>query len=450
MIKPFIARNIYEPLYSNFYRKDNRLAYYKFYKRVQWNTLDENKRIQAQRLCEIIKYASENIPYYRRIINNNKIPLSENTIFKNIKKIPILTKDIIKKEFNNLYKIQEGVKWNYNTSGGSTGEPAKFVQDYNYGAHSIAMVRLQDEWAGCLMGDTVIELWGSERELLKEKQHIKNRFSRWIKSIYSLNAFLMDEQKMKAYVHTINKKRPKMILAYAQSIHELAKFIEANSIKAYSPCSIITSAGVLYPPFRKTIERVFKCPVFNRYGSRETYSIACECEKHEGLHVSIFTHYIEILDSELEPCLEGETGEIYVTLLTNFTMPLIRYKIGDQAVYTERNCSCGRGLPLIKNIVGRSGCMIRTRKTVIDSTALTTSFYYFDSIKKYQFIQKEIDYILIKIVIDNLSLWQKDKGRLNSKLKKILGKDVTIVFDLVEDIKPSASGKYQYFLGELH
>jgi phenylacetate-CoA ligase len=353
MIKSFIARNIYEPLYCKFYTKDNRIDLYKQYKKMQWNHLQKNKKIQAQKLYELLKYVSENIPYYNKTIKKNNIEFSKETIFNDIKRFPVLTKEIIRKEFNNLNKIQNGVKWYYNTSGGSTGEPVKFIQDSIYDANSESIVRLNYEWAGYKLGDTFIKLWGSEKEIFEEKEKLRHMIANWFKSVSLLNSFLMDNKKMNYFIDTINNKKPILILAYVQSIFELAKFIKINNKKISSPNAIMTSAGILYPQFRKTIEDVFRCKVFNRYGSREVGDVACECNEHNGLHVNIFTHYIEILNKKMKPCKEGESGELYVTLLTNYTMPLIRYKIGDIAQYTDKKCACGRGMPLIKHIVGR-------------------------------------------------------------------------------------------------
>lgn len=452
MIKSFIARNIYEPLYVQFYRKDNRFKYYNFYKKSQWNTLEQNKKIQAKNLYELIKYASENIPYYKKVVKQNKINLSENTIFEDIKKFPILTKNILRKEFHYLHKFQKGVKWYYNTSGGSTGKPVRLIQDYDYGSRSSAMVKIQNEWAGCRYGDKLIQLWGSEKDILQQKEKMHHRFASWIKSIYLLNSFLMDEKKMQSYIRIINQRRPKMILAYAQSINELAKFIGFNEFKIFSPKSIMTSAGILYPEFRKTIEKVFKCPVFNRYGSREIGNIACECEKHEGLHISIFTHFIEILDKDLEPCKEGETGEIYITLLTNFTMPLVRYKIGDMAKYTEHVCSCGRGLPLIKDVVGRDTDVFKTKDGRIIQGEFFIHFigvvFNQGEIDKFQVIQEEYNLIKIKVVIKDEIKFHKNKVNIEKSIFKIMGKDCEIKWEIVKDIKPTKSGKYRCTIRE--
>jgi len=455
MIKAYFVRSIYEPLYSQIYRKDNRLKHYTNYKRYQWRSLEKNKDDQAQALYKLILYASKNIPYYRKVIKEHKIYFSKETIFDDIRKFPILTKDIIREEFKNLYKIIPGVRWYYNTSGGSTGEPIKLVQDFDYEARAEAMTRLQYEWAGFKLGETMIKLWGSERDILKEKEGFKHKFANWIKSTYLLNAFMMTEENMESYVFAINKRKPRLILAYVQSIYELARYIEKNNLKIFSPKAVMTSAGTLYPSFKDMIRKVFRCPVFNRYGSREVGNLACECKKQEGLHIDPFNHYIEILDKKLRPCKEGEIGEIYVTLLTNYSMPLIRYKIGDLAIPSKKMCSCGRGLPLIKNVVGRSNSMIKTNKGVFDSVAISALLYFFkegvpfQSFSKYQLTQKSKNKIILKVIIADFNLWKSEKERIKEKFRKVLGSEVEIIFKEVNEIPPLKSGKYSYILNEM-
>jgi len=454
MIKSFITTKIYEPLYYKFYRKDDTLKFYKLYKKEQWNSLENNKKIQAQQLYKLIKYATETIPYYKKLIQKNKIQISEKTIFDDIKKFPILTKDIIRKEFNNIHKKNK-TGWYYNTSGGSTGEPIKLIQDKHYWETSYAMTRLQYEWVNYRFGETQIKLWGSERDILKEKEHLKSKFANWIRSTYILNSFLMNEQMMKSHIEFINKKKPKLILAYVQSIYELSKFIKTNNIKTYTPNAIMTSAGTLYPENRKIITDAFKCPVFDRYGSREVGGIACECEKHTGLHISAFTHYVEVLNKKLEPCKEGEIGEIYITLLTNYTMPLIRYKIEDMGQYTNKKCECGRGLPLLKQIIGRNNSMIKTKKGTFDSVAISALLYFykdkipFQSFSKYQIIQENYKSIHFKIIIADEKLWELEKKRIEEKFAAVLGSDIKIIFEKVKTISPLKSGKYTYIINRI-
>jgi len=437
------------------WRGSKQLEYYNYLKKNQWNSLEKNIQIQKHLLYNNLKFSFNNIPYYKNL-NINPDSFREDTIFEDIKSVPFLTKKELREEFDNLYIVDSKLKRIYaNTSGGSTGEPTKFMQDNYYADWSAATKILFNEWAGRKIGDPLIKLWGSERDIFGQIESASHRLGNWVRNLKLLNSFRMTQEEMEKYVEEINLYKPKMILAYVQSIYELAKFAKENNIRVYSPLSIMTSAGVLYPEYRKLIEKVFNCPVFNRYGSREVGDMACDCNRHEGLHLNIFTHYIEIIDKKGKNCESGKMGEVVVTTLRNYTMPLIRFKIGDMAVLSNKQCSCGRGLPMIEKIVGRTNSMIRTNKGVFDSVAIETLLYFykenipFESFCKYQIIQNTKNNIELKVIVVNKQLWKKEKDKIRKKFKKVLGEDVSVLFKEVKNIEPSKSGKYMYVISEV-
>ena len=417
----------------------------------QYLPLDDLKQMQADKLKEILLYSYNNVPYYTHVLGEAEVVVDEKINLANLSKVPILTKDIIREHFDDLKcNDLDKRKWYLNTSGGSTGEPAKFIQDNTSWDSGMGGKWFFSTFAEKFPGDKEIKLWGSERDILKGSIGYKAKLKNMLFNRILLNSFKMSEEDMMQYVDVINMNKPIFIEAYIQSIYEFSKFITKNKLNIHSPKGIITSAGTLYPDQKKLIEEVFNTKVYNRYGSREVGDMACSCEKDEGLHLNVFDHYIEILNDNLEPCKPEEIGQVYVTTLNNYVMPLIRYKIGDMAVPADdEQCSCGRGLPLIKKVVGRAGSMIKTEKGVFDSTALTTAFYYFESIKEYQVVQKRMEYIVINIVLADDKLWKTEKILIENKLKKILGNSVTLDFQIVTEIKPSKSGKYLYFISEV-
>jgi len=436
-------------------RGSKQLYYYDTIKKCQWNSLEENIRLQKKQLYDMVTYSLTEIPYYRDLgIRMNSF--SEDSIFQDLRKLPFLTKEILRKEFDRLAHPAPDVKRVYtNSTGGSTGEPALFLQDDYYHDWSMASKILLDDWAGRSIGEPQISLWGSFSEILEQREALRHRLADWVRNVRILNVFRMNREDMQKYVDIINQYKPVLILAYVHSIYELAGFVESNGMHIHTPRSVMTSAGVLYEHQRETIERIFQCPVYNRYGSREVGDMACECEQHNGLHRNIFSHYIEVVDDEGEPCKPGERGHIVVTTLRNRTMPLLRYKIGDMAVASDRKCACGRGLPLIESVVGRSNSMIRTKKGVFDNVvvcALFTMDYKgnnYCSFSKYQVIQKKEDEFVIKIVVDKPEIWPQEKLQIIYSLHKVLGNDIKLCFEEVDRIEPLSSGKYAYIVSEL-
>ena len=434
---------------------NKRYKWLRFIKQNEFKSMKHNVDIQKDLLFNILKYSVNNVPYYQSVSKEENITLNRKNIFENIRKFPVLDKKILRNEFDNLTAENYDGKYFKNTSGGSTGEPAIFLQDRNYFEKGQACKLLFDSWVGKKGGEKKLKLWGSERDILKGGQGWKAKLKEEFLNVKLLNTFRMSEQDMMKFVKEINKFKPKLIEAYVQSIYEFAKFIKNRKIEIYSPEGVITSAGTLYPEMKKLIEEVFNCKVLNRYGSREVGDVACSCNKDRGLHINLFNNYVEILDDNLKPCTPGQMGKIYVTTLNNYSMPLIRYDIGDVAVPSDKICSCGRGLPLIESVKGRTNSIIKTKKGVFDSVAISALLYFykegvpFQSFSKYQIIQKSLNKIIFKVIIKDKQRWKDEKKIIKKKFMKTLGKDCKIRWEFVDEIKPTKSGKYQYIISEV-
>jgi len=446
-IGAYLRRNVVFPIYWKYIKHSNVLSCYKALRNYQWNTLEENKKIQRKKLYSLVTYASQNIPYYRGIIKEQNLRFSENTIFEDIKKFPLLTKDIIRNNFDKLYKFRDNTYY-LNTSGGSTGEPAIFYQDSNYFAWNTAAKILFDEWAGRMLGEPMVKLWGSLRDILKNGQGFKEYLRQQLSGVTILSSSRMAEKDMYKYMQRINMIKPYLIFAYTNSIDEFACFLQKHHLSIYSPQAVMTSAGVLYPEVRTRIEKVFLAPVFNRYGSREVGDIACNCKTSPGLHLIPDIHYVEIVDKNGKEVKPGEPGEIIITSLTNYTMPLIRYKIGDRGILSNKNCKCGHGLPLLEKVVGRiTGNFKNKLGDYISGGLFFSLFYFIENIKQFQIVQEAIDYISINLVlIDKTKLKDMDKDfkEINQIIWKAMGNETKIKYNIVDGIKLSSSGKYMY------
>jgi len=438
-------RNVLLPIYWKYVKHWRVLEYYKKLKDRQWKTLKENRNLQRIKLFKLIQYASQNIPYYQRVIQEHQISFSEDTIFTDLKKFPLLTKEIIRNNFDQLYKFRDNTYYR-NTSSGSTGEPAIFFQDRYCLEWEMATKILFDEWAGRKIGEPMVKLWGAMEDILKGSQGIKGYLKQQLSGVTTLNSYMMTERNLYDYVQRINKIKPHLILAYSNSIDELCRFIQEQHLSIYSPQAIMTSAGVLFPEFRKRIEEVFQAPVFNCYGSREVGDIACNCEKSYELHLIPNIHYLEIVDNNGKEVNTGESGEIIITLLTNYTMPLIRYKIEDRGIFSEAECSCGRGFPFLKKVEGRVRSIFRNKQgDIIDGGFFIELFYFRDYVKQLQVIQKAYDYIIINLVLKDsqkIKDVKKDFTEINKKINLAMGNKTKIKYNIVDEIKPSPSGKY--------
>lgn len=427
-----------------------KISYYNDCIHNQYRPYQENIQEQKDNLYNIVNYAIRKVPYYHDIAKIRKISISRETITEDIKKFPILTKEIIRKEGERLYSKDE-IDFYIATSGGSTGEPVTLRHDKRLEILHPGSYFLS--YAGYDIGDKVLLLWGSERDIIQGTIGLKAQISnRFIHRRKLLNSFMMTPEDMKTYIHIINNWKPKVILSYVQSIYELSRFIRENRISVVSPGGIVVSAGTLYSDWEQEIKSVFQCPVINQYGSRETPGIAISCIEDHQLHINTFMNYVEIVDDNDNNLPSDIDGNIIVTNLINKSMPLIRYKIGDMgSLSTKQICKCGRNLPCLNRVKGRTvNIFKRIDGTKIDGEYFTHLFYGIKGIKKFQVIQRDYEEIEIIVEMDNERKLENDfVDKIKHNIRIVMGESCNIQLKYSDKILPTKSGKYLYTISLL-
>lgn len=440
---------------SLFLASERYLGGLELYRSLQDNAASSRDVVLAQqrgRLSSLLQHASKHVPYYEGVLADIGADVDR------IDEIPLLDKNILREQFDALTSDDHSRRKSFvNMSGGSTGEPTRFIQDQACKDWIRAIRMLFDVWSGCPFGARKLFVWGSERDLFVGRETLKVNLKRWIKNERWVNAFKMSPENMRRHVEEINAFKPLHIQAYAASLDELASFIEKEDLEVFAPASILTSAGTLYPYMRERIARVFRAPVFNRYGSREVGDIACQWNSDGDLLVSDFTHYVEILRKDGSAVDPGEMGEVVVTYLVNYSMPLIRYRIGDMAIRAKTSGD-GPAWTRLERVVGRVTDVFRKP----DSGVVSAEFFIHligvvlntGWIRKYQVIQEALDRITIKVVSEISEDATRTEhaaalAEIRSSIQKVMGADCNVDFDFVEDIPPSPSGKYLYTISKL-
>jgi phenylacetate-CoA ligase len=328
--------------------------------------------------------------------------------------------------------------------------PVTLIQDKDFHARQDALQLLCSAWTGAQVGEPQVALWGAEREVLQGTIEPKYRLANAITNRTLLNAYQMSNAHMRQYIEVLNTTRPKLIIAYVQAIYELARFAAREGLALQPQRAIIATAGTLYPFMRATIEAAFRCPVYDRYGSREVGDIACECPAHQGLHVLPWGAYVEVVDEAGRPVPAGTEGRLLVTCLYNEAMPLVRYDIGDRGALVPDDappCACGRGGQRLARITGRTTDMFVTKDgTLIEGTYFRP--YYDDQmyewVWKFQVIQERVDCIRYLIVKTDVPCPEADLERIRTYAQAALGADCVVHFEFVDEIPLLASGKYRY------
>lgn len=410
--------------------------------------MERNRRLHA-----VVARAIDTVPYYREWSRANGFRARLDTIEDDLRELPLLSKEVMREEGDALRSDRPGRGAYPNTSGGSTGEPVRFFQDEAYKCWSFANKILFMQWTGYQPGDWHVKIWGARRDMWYGNSGRRAWVHRNILREILLPCWEMNAATWREHLGAMVGRQPYVIEAYVDAIHDFSRFLIDEGLRPPAPLGIVTSAGVLTPPMREAIEAAWGCRVLNRYGSREVGDIACSCESSAVLHVSEMTHYVEVLDEEGGACPPGIEGDVVITLLTNHTMPLLRFRIGDRAAWAEGECPCGRTSRRLAAIVGRTNdCLIAADGTRVNGVALTTVLYKIEGIKQYQFHQSSAGGVVLCVVPRE----RYDAARLRSDLGPILGRiqgmlgptrRVELVIRDVIEVTPT--GKHRYVISEL-
>lgn len=429
------------------------LRFFFIYKKIQKNNNKpylKLKRQQEIKLYKLINYVYEYVPYYKELFDKNNINPKKITKIKDLEKIPILNKEIIRnniEKFKPRKKIFKYINYFENPTGGTTGTPLKYKISRKDRILSGCLLYRGWSNGGYKLGDKMVFLSGSTLGI-SSKSKISIIFQQYFRNIKKFSSFDMDKKTMLEFVYKINKFKPKFIRGYPTAIYSFSEFIEKENIKIYSPKSIFTTAEKLFPYMKKKIEKVFNCDVFDNYGLNDGGVSAYECKLKNGLHIDTERAILEVVNKNNKQIKEG-TGKIIATDLYNYAFPFIRYETGDLTKITHKKCDCGLRTPRLIKIIGRSTDILITPegKKIHGWLFLYIFWKYQKGIEKYQVIQSKIDKIDIKIIKNkdfDINQLQIIKSIIIKRSKKW-----KINFIFVKKINSTKSGKYKFIINQL-
>jgi len=367
--------------------------------------------------------------------------------FKDLQKLPFLTKEIIRDNLNDLKaRNYPADKFEYVT----TGIPLGIY--YEKGAsRAIEWAFMKTLWdrVGYRFRDKCAVLKGYVVNSAGQgKFWERTFFGRWL----ILSSYHMTGENLPKYIEKIKEFKPKFIQAYPSTITILARFMEEYKIEPFhSVKAILCSSENMYPGQRELLEDVFQCRIYTWYGHTERVVLAGECEKSTYYHVFPEYGIMELVKDGGKPVKnEGDAGIIVGTGLTNYAMPLIRYKTDDLAVYTNQKCSCNRVYQLLKKVEGRwlQEFIVAKNNRLISMTAINMHSDVFDNVKQFQFYQEKEGEVIFNIVRKQ-SYTDQDTEYIRKELYKKLGDDVNLIIRFVDHIPRSQRGKYRFLIQKL-
>jgi phenylacetate-CoA ligase len=391
-------------------------------------------------LDAILSHAVAKVPYYRRIAEGKNLPAGSKL---SLQDFPILTRTDLQSNFDALKSDDSEMRNSRKDStGGSTGQPVIFLQD---SAHR-AWVRASEEylfrnWFGIDRSrDPKIILWGSAVDLHKSKNWIMKKWMLACSNTYLLNAFRMSPEILRGYVAAYNRIRPKLIKGYSVSVYTLCRFVRDYGLKlSPPPVAVYTAADMLSAEMREVIEGELGCRVTDIYGSREVGLAAAQCPLGK-YHILNFICHLEILRPDGTPAAPGEEGRIVITTLRNYSMPLIRYEIGDFAVAGEK-CTCGLESSSFDSIRGRMfDYFTMPDGNLIEGGYFTKPMFNRPWVEEFQVLQTKVDEIELHLKLRG-KVPANEREEIMDQMQKIAGANIRIIWMEVDEIPRSRHGK---------
>lgn len=416
---------------------------------------------QSRRLQALVKHCYLHVPYYRNMFNTLDLKPDDIKTREDLRKIPVLTKQIIRDHYDELvadniseYNVADG------STGGSTGTPLKFKRDVQSWNMAWASSFRAWEWYGYHLGEKMFTLGGNS--LVKNIHGVsaKDIFDKVIMRNLKRSSSEVDDEAMRNHYEAFMRYKPVAMRGYASSLVIFARYIEKNNLPLHQLKLVLTTGEMLMPDYRDTIERVFKCKVYDAYGAGDGGIASHECLLQQGLHLSEERCVVEITDREGNVLPDGQTGYVCTTDLGNYAFPFLRYHVGDMAYIKLEKCSCGRVSRVLGQVMGRAGKLLYNKQGVpISPTMLPIMLYrdnnyhdasnveIYNKIDRFQIRQDKAGNIRVLLKLKNAN---EDKSQfeyiITNYRNHFIGSEVCLEF--VEEIPTLPSGKEDYCVSE--
>lgn len=437
-----LSKHLFYPLWD-WKDKSERLNHWRELESQQWWSRGEIEKLQWKRLCALVAHAGVHSPYYRSLFQQHGFDSVNLDSTEAFQQLPVTTKADIRNQTGSFISDTHGKEGLVTAkTGGSTGVSLNLYFDERCQERRNAAQLLADRWAGWDMGMKKAAVWGNPPVPVTLKQKLRHHLLD--RTIY-LDTMDLNNESMGAFVHLWRKEQPGAVFGHAHSIYIFARFLLDEGIQDLRPEAIVATSMMLLDHERKAIEAAFNCTVTNRYGCEEVGLIACECEHHYGMHLNLPHVYVEFLDEHDQPVKPGEPGKIVVTDLNNFAMPLIRYRVEDVGVPSERECECGRGLPLMERLEGRvADFLVKPGGGRVAGISLVErTLTKVPGVEQMQLVQESLDRIEINRVkgqdYDHLT----DESLIR-EFREVFDERVELVINDVDRIAQERSGKYRF------
>lgn len=437
----WVRRAFVEPVWAR-YTGTERLRVWRELEESQWWPEWRRSERQSEHLRELVAIAGRECVFYgRRFAHAGINPESVRTL-DDLRSLPVLTKGDIRTNGTDLVsrRYAPSALMQFRT-GGSTGVPLTLFAAEAVSEARNAAARRSDRWTGWEVGEPVAAVWGNPKRPTTVKGRLHDAL---LEPVIYLDTMNVTPFAVVQFSREWRRAQPTLLFGHAHSLYLLALHVRDLGLSGIAPRAIVSTSMTLLAAERALIEEVFGLSVFDRYGCEEVGLIGCECEKHSGMHINVDHLLVEFLRDDGSAAGSGEPAQVVVTDLLNKAMPLIRYRVEDVASFAARPCACGRTLPLMNRIAGRTAdFLVRgDGSRVAGISLIENSLTKFAGLAQMQIVQDDLLHVLLRVVPDDTYSDTTGVALTTYFSETFPGAEVRI--ELRAEIPREANGKYRF------
>jgi phenylacetate-CoA ligase len=424
--------------------RNRTMHYYRLYNRMQWMDRDQLHRRQDELVCETVRTAYADVPFYRELYDRHKVDPRQVIKTGDLPMLPPVTKDMLRQAYPDSCTRATKWPWREYCTSGSSGSPFAVRVDNETMSMARALMLMRANYSGWNIGDPFLQTGMTlDRGLVKKLKDILLR-------VEYASAFDLSDRILDIYLDLIDRKRLNYIMGYAGSLYCIAsRALEVGFNKCLSGC--VSWGDNLYAHYREKIENALKCKVTDTYGCGEGIQIAAQCGRADGAYHIFMPHVaLEIVDDDGFPVVPGKAGNILLTRLHPGAMPLIRYKVGDIGIKSsDVSCPCGRGFELLAKVEGRDTDVVVTpRGNRLIVHFFTGIFEYYTTIDTFKVVQEEQGRIMV-LIVPRPDFRGEHWEKLKTEILEKGDPDLQIDMKLVDEIPLERSNKRRFVVSRL-
>ncbi len=411
------------------------------------------QRHQLDQLSLLLAHAFKYVPYHRSRL---EALAAQNFVLRDLEdlaRIPIISRREIQDNFEQL--VARGMPEDHLPVGsgqtsGSTGRPVKYATTRITKIFASALVLRGHLWQDrdlTVSAARILLSSGSDTE--KTPDNSKGKEQRWIMAFPGGKLASFDSSRtVDEQLRWLKKQQPEWLITYPSNLAALAETAREKGIDLPALKYLSTLGEVVTPRLRALCRDVWGLDIADNYSCKEVNTIAMQCPDHDHYHVQSERQLVEVLDEQGRPCKPGEIGRVVVTDLHNYAMPFLRYELGDYAEVGEP-CPCGRTLPVLKQILGRTrNMLVLPSGEKIWPSFIISEWAAMGPISQLQAIQNSLTDIEVRLVL-NGTMEPPEEANLLEAIRRDLGGKFNVSLTYVDHIPRSSNGKFEDFVSNI-